>query len=154
MRRKDYTTPGGRLFRWLIAKLPEAELFDSLEERNKAISELAGAAPVWRGYFCVIVIGIFLLPLGRFVDRRWIWVVVPALGTTISTFWQRRSAAMFLRRRLLVRGIPVCIKCGYCLRGIESDKCPECGREIEADIRRMIEDDAKRQNAVNNSTSE
>ncbi|MBI1826198.1 MAG: hypothetical protein HYR83_07405 [Planctomycetes bacterium] len=50
-----------------------------------------------------------------------------------------------MRKELLNCGIPVCIKCGYCLRGNDSDKCPECGREIETDIRRMIEVDAGRE---------
>jgi len=35
------------------------------------------------------------------------------------------------RQRLL---LPVCIECGYDLRGISVDKCPECGKPIPAEV--------------------
>ena len=35
----------------------------------------------------------------------------------------------FLRKNLNEHGIPVCLKCGYDLRGSEGRRCPECGTE-------------------------
>jgi len=37
----------------------------------------------------------------------------------------------FLRKELVRRGIPVCIKCGYDLRGQTETRCPECGAEFD-----------------------
>lgn len=32
-----------------------------------------------------------------------------------------------LRRQLAERGVPVCVPCGYDLRGLTERRCPECG---------------------------
>ena len=61
-------------------------------------------------------------------------------GLTVFVWWilHRYSilpvARRLLRERLRERGIEVCIRCGYWLRGLGKDvtKCPECGwrREV------------------------
>lgn len=47
-----------------------------------------------------------------------------------------RSNAPFIRKALGDMGMPVCIECGYILKGVaqESLRCPECGAEWEARI--------------------
>ena len=37
-----------------------------------------------------------------------------------------------VRRYLRERGIPVCLHCGYSLRGLTDPRCPECAREFDA----------------------
>lgn len=50
----------------------------------------------------------------------------------------RRDAARFLRAALLDCGVPVCLDCGYCLRGLSSECCPECGRKIDERVTKLI----------------
>ena len=51
-------------------------------------------------------------------------VLVPWAVTCITfRIWMRR----FLRQYLNDQGIPICRKCGYDLRGLPRDRCPECG---------------------------
>jgi hypothetical protein len=42
-----------------------------------------------------------------------------------------RSHSPYIRRALCEMDIPVCIDCGYILRGIEAQRCPECGAARE-----------------------
>jgi len=70
--------------------------------------------------------------------RRWVWVspamlggivggVTAGSGTVVLRWIWRARCRRFLREQLLLRGIPVCLNCGYSLRGNESGVCPECG---------------------------
>jgi uncharacterized paraquat-inducible protein A len=43
----------------------------------------------------------------------------------------RRSAQQELRLYLREQGIPVCLHCGYNLRGQVEARCPECGRPFD-----------------------
>ena len=39
-----------------------------------------------------------------------------------------RSSVFYVRKALCDMGLPVCIECGYILRGLEkNERCPECG---------------------------
>lgn len=46
----------------------------------------------------------------------------------------RRSIQRSIRQELARRSIPVCPTCGYCLRGIEASRCPECGTTCRPDM--------------------
>jgi len=63
-----------------------------------------------------------------------VWaVVVPLVGLqlgvpTLDLLLFRKRRARAIREQLLAHGIPVCLACGYDLRGRDSSRCPECGR--------------------------
>lgn len=42
----------------------------------------------------------------------------------------RSRARRRLRRELYARGIPICVACGYDLRGQTESRCPECGAQF------------------------
>ena len=42
----------------------------------------------------------------------------------------RSQLRQMLRKTLREQGVPICILCGYDLKGCVSDKCPECGEPI------------------------
>jgi len=152
--RKEIWQPGSLVFRWALAGVPELQLFQDDDQREAAITELEKQGSVLQGIGHGIVLLVVLLLFKEFIWFRipapqWAeWGISPFIPPSVmiaySTFLQRRRASKFFRDRLLKSGVPICIQCGYCLRGIESNKCPECGREIEANIRRMIEEDATR----------
>jgi len=52
---------------------------------------------------------------------------VMALGFRLA----RRGIERHLRTRLLAAGVPVCMHCGYDLRGQTQARCPECGRAFD-----------------------
>lgn len=39
-----------------------------------------------------------------------------------------------LRRQLAERGVPICVPCGYDLRGLADGRCPECGASVSPTI--------------------
>lgn len=43
------------------------------------------------------------------------------------SFWLRPMLRRNLRQQLTDRGVAICLHCGYDLRGLTSDYCPECG---------------------------
>ena len=49
----------------------------------------------------------------------------------------------YMREKLLECRVPVCMKCGYCLRGLVSDCCPECGKELDERVRALIREEAQ-----------
>ena len=53
-----------------------------------------------------------------------------SLGILVH-FFARRSLVPHLRRELNASGIPVCMTCGYDLRG-SKERCPECGQKFHA----------------------
>lgn len=59
------------------------------------------------------------------------------IGGTIGGTFQyvfRRPLQKQMRIELVARGIPICIHCGYDLRGQVEPRCPECGRPFDAKL--------------------
>ena len=59
----------------------------------------------------------------------WILPMLPVgvSGFVIHVRW-RRWMRVFLREHLNAHGVPICMSCGYDLRGQVDRRCPECGR--------------------------
>ncbi len=62
--------------------------------------------------------------------------VVLGVGGTfvLSRLWRRRTRR-HLRTELVTRGVPVCVPCGYDLRGLPEPRCPECGAAFDPRLR-------------------
>jgi len=65
----------------------------------------------------------------------------------LSTAWSiHRAKTPYVRKALCELQMPVCMDCGYILRGLGADatRCPECGAEREATVNREDQDPAMR----------
>ena len=66
---------------------------------------------------------------------RLLFIAVFPLGSGyILLRWRRRSIQRNLRRQLIASGVPICIRCGYDLRGQEDARCPECGEPFNPSL--------------------
>ena len=94
------------------------------------------------GYACGVgvFVGAMLIPL-----RRWFNIPSSMLGGVVSgltvgpgivvlTWFWRHRCQRFLRQQLVASGIPICLKCGYDLRGQTEARCPECGTPFDAKL--------------------
>lgn len=125
---------------------PELEFLATDQERHtawrQAIRTIYGSPKRWLILFgataltvvAAVVAAKTARPLlGRFVHLPpgvLSGIVGGLLGGTATTGWVwffRREIRDSLRQQLLERGIPICIKCGYNLRGQTQPRCPECG---------------------------
>lgn len=139
-----------------LAGMPELELFESAEQRDRALREIARefgsprAGSWWLALAILLTAGVSTLALSRYALSfvRWpelleesirIGAVLLVAGITIRGL-HRWGGAADLRRKLLELGVPVCRGCGYSLRGQPPDhpRCPECGRAIEARVREIL----------------
>ena len=142
-----------RCLRWFLKDLPETQLFADDEQREKAIRDLENSGPAWHAILHIIILISALLLFKKFVWYRlpippeiesWLFPIFPAFVIiAYSVYWQRQRAAVFFRNILLQDGVPVCMKCGYCLRGLSSDRCPECGKELDARVQALIRVEAQ-----------
>ncbi len=140
---------------------PELALLDSDEDRRATLKALQrgllrrplfwlmscglgalnGLAPLWSRYLWIPVVSNHL--------PRWLVSMLPAilvgasLGLILQYAW-RRPLQRRLREELVARGIPVCIACGYDLRGQTEPRCPECGREFAEALLRREDGDHRR----------
>ena len=89
----------------------------------------------------VFLLTAFVLTAGRYgISNLWQFLIFVTIYTGLWVFvfhiLRRVSVAPLGRRILRQRGIDVCNRCGYWLRGLGKDitECPECGwgREVEA----------------------
>jgi hypothetical protein len=69
------------------------------------------------------------------VGGRWgmavVGVITGGLTATVSAMLFRQRRAREYRVLLCEQGVPVCIHCGYDLRGQTVARCPECGRRFD-----------------------
>ncbi len=145
------------ILRWgrhfMMRRICPSEIFllESVEERNRVCDRgYIAFLKHWRTWM-TIVIYCTTLVLASAALSEWAraatqggqWRlagarlagVLPAIGLTILIpliFVQyRKWMRVFLREYLNDHGIPICLNCGYDLRGLVSGACPECGTGFE-----------------------
>lgn len=130
---------------------PELDRFPTADAGKQAYKAWQKQnAATWRFWVILIgysvVVGILVAMLFLLI-RRWIPLPMKMIGAVVGgvtggsgiivlTYLWRQRCRVFLRRRLHAEGVPVCVPCGYDLRGIESTQCPECGAQFEPIARR------------------
>lgn len=66
---------------------------------------------------------------------EWIYAVVMACATfVLLVHIYRRQIRRSLREQLCDIGVPICVPCGYDLRGLDEPRCPECGRPFDPNL--------------------
>jgi hypothetical protein len=143
-----------------LAGIEELEMFPNAEEREKAIAQHADSI---RGWDLALGAGVCVVAgVGAWVLARWGILgglsyltskPVPGWAQELVTFGtialcmfmtlrvlHRWGAKRELRHKLVTLGVPVCVGCGYLLRGLDpkTEKCPECGRAIEKAVTEML----------------
>lgn len=123
---------------------PEMKQFDSEADGRQAVERLTlSMIKDWRFW---IVGG--LVPAGIVLTLGWLLrefttfsrlvsylIAMAVLFATYVPWLMRRSArgqSELLRQQLRDSGIPVCLACGYSLKGLTTpDRCPECGTSVK-----------------------
>ena len=118
---------------WLISQFPELDHLDP-EQRAKVLSR----APWWT-YPLIIgrsfAPGAIVIPLGLCCTVHLAITIPVAVGLA---FWmylrQINRLRTEMRAEIMEQYIgdrpPICLECGYDLRGSAADRCPECGAII------------------------
>ena len=67
--------------------------------------------------------------------KQFVWVLfmlIPLWCPSLIFCWHgRRWMRRYLRTYLNEHGVPICLNCGYDLRGLPESRCPECGTEFK-----------------------
>jgi predicted RNA-binding Zn-ribbon protein involved in translation (DUF1610 family) len=58
------------------------------------------------------------------------YYTIAVAGLALLLLFHRRRITVSIRQQLNANNIPVCMKCGYDLRGRLSHACPECGTPV------------------------
>ncbi len=125
---------------------PELSLVEDREERHRifktAERRLFSSWFAWVVALPVTLVVVLLLnELQQILQRtRFIapWMAMLAFGAAllayiafVSTFVLVKPMRRSIREQLLEKGIPVCRRCGYPLRGLPEPRCPECGQNFD-----------------------
>lgn len=139
-----------------LAGLPELELFESDEQREEALAEIATDAGnlksggYWLGVILfagAMLVTLFIskymlryLPWPPWIEQVLMFAPVLFAGWFTLRYLHVHGMTAAVRQKLLDRGIPVCMKCGYSLRGLPIDaaRCPECGRAFDERVRDIL----------------
>ncbi len=143
-------------FTLTMAGLPEMELFGSEEQRQASLGEMAREAGNVRSagfWLAVAVLAVTVFAVGRLARMLFlrmglagVWAEMLQFAVMLGAYWfilralHRWGARKDLRRKLLAARIPVCMSCGYLLRGLplSPGRCPECGRPFDDRVRELL----------------
>jgi hypothetical protein len=140
--------------RWWRRRFPELEMFATFEDAAGALfraTEQGGMQKrdyVLVGLILLVILAIILVaviiqqsvgPVWSPVMRVVEWTLPFVLAFGIVSFlvhFHRRAIQRSLREQLCAVGVPVCMACGYDLRGQVDPRCPECGRPFDPTLLR------------------
>ena len=122
-------------------RTPELERFETVFEQRAALRQAMAAPPIRSrlqllraATWVLVVVGCLWLQ-SQHASLLAILLVVCAGSTGLlwcqHRFWLRRLIQRNLREQLVARGVPICLECGYDLRGQVEPRCPECGTRQE-----------------------
>ena len=131
----------------LLNRYPELEYFEREDLQHLASEALTGARhEATRSWsFWLISLSLWVLAIAASVlaalllqkhvgSPRWVGSLLSGsvwFAVTGSAWWLFRSRTRrHLRERLVQLGVPICIPCGYDLRG-SKERCPECGTAFQ-----------------------
>ncbi len=131
----------------LLRVYPELTFFDSEKRRKAAWKEstrrLIRDWRYWVYWICSLLVpgfltfGVVLLQLHRQL-RLPSWAGGILIGVLFGVFFGvayhwlwRRPIRRSLRQRLQQEGVPICLQCGYDLRGQTEPRCSECGTAFD-----------------------
>lgn len=140
---------------WGYYVTDELKRFPDEESRKAAVKQVnREVALSWLYLGTLIVLAIPLVELSGAITRAlapFMPAIVPGFqrllsylfygllmgGAVYGYFWLRRHRARrILRAHLIKRGVPICLHCGYDLRGQTDPRCPECGRPFDPTLLR------------------
>ncbi len=99
-------------------------------DANRLGRKLLGAGLL--SCFVVMVIGSLVAGTPFVAIGAMITFAIVLVSGGICVVWSlRRSLRRSLRQQLVEQGIPICVECGYDMRGTLSGTCPEYGTVFE-----------------------
>jgi len=120
------------------AYVPEIARFADKRSRIDAFREAFRYAAnrslmAWAAFPLAILLALgvrqYSMALPRTLRILMIVIIVGLFLATVLTAIRKRLRH-HLRKQLVARGELICIDCGYDLRGLTTDRCPECGNAI------------------------
>ena len=95
---------------------------------NRALLDVSRRPSFW--LLGIVIVTVLILLAREAPIPIVIFVFAPSLfATCLMCVFFRAAVRRSLRKQLNQIGVPVCVKCGYDLRG-SKDRCPECGEEF------------------------
>lgn len=103
----------------------EASQIVLLRNRSKWLGAIAAA-------FCIAAWALLAPLLPGWITPRMaapvFFASILLIPLMVQVLARRREIQIAVRRMLRERGLRVCMRCGYDLRGCTQPRCPECGR--------------------------
>ena len=124
-------------------RFSELDQLDTKEEQQAVYKQALKKVCKRPRFWLYMILGTMFLPAGATIIFVWFGRAVPMppwlkgslIGGIVAGFfagsWQfvfRSAIQKEIRIEMIARGVPVCMGCGYDLRGQVEQRCPECGR--------------------------
>jgi hypothetical protein len=126
---------------------PELALFDNEDERKAVLKRFWRQLLRRRQYWLFVLAfsgGYAIVMLSVLSVARRLFPGIPSYlssglagmfiggfsGLAVQFLW-RKPCQRYLREQLNARGVPICVQCGYDLRGQIDPRCPECGKAFD-----------------------